>query len=138
MQLIVFTLHDRFYGIPTKWVEEITTKLTSTLVPQSPEWVEGLINLRGQVMTLVNLDRLLNSSSDMERICYNNTIVIQTEQNKVAVEVEEVIGVTTVTEEEIQPIVHSEDTWVTSLVPAYGEVVSIIDIHQLFLKNEGE
>ena len=55
MQIILFTLNDRHYAISTDMVEEISKQIPSTNVPNSPEWVEGIINLRGNVVTLLNL-----------------------------------------------------------------------------------
>ena len=63
MQVIVFTLGENKYAISTDKVEEITKNDQSTEVPNSLDWVEGLINLRGNVVTLLNLSKLLQQDT---------------------------------------------------------------------------
>lgn len=55
MQVIVFSLNNKLFAIPTNKVSEITKSMSSIKVPNAPYWVEGLINLRGNVVTLLNL-----------------------------------------------------------------------------------
>ena len=55
MQILTFRLKDYYFGILTENVIEITKTHDLKQVPRSPEWVEGLINLRGEVITLVNM-----------------------------------------------------------------------------------
>ena len=64
MQIIVFTLNDKYYAIDTEQVEEISKNIPSTIVPNAPYWIEGLINLRGNVVSLVNLCKILRREED--------------------------------------------------------------------------
>lgn len=81
MQLIIFKLKDNFYGFTTENIDEITTKIEATMIPQGPAWTSGLINLRGQIMTLIDLEKLLNDSSTSQELWYNNTIIVNTQDN---------------------------------------------------------
>lgn len=136
MQIIVFRLKDLYYGISTEVVEEITTSLPSTRVPKSPGWIQALVNLRGNVLTLVNMYNLLNLDDFVLEDCYNNTIVSLLNNNNVALMVDEVIGVSDVDENEFQKLPEHDKTYVHALVTVYDQVVNILDLKNLFEEKE--
>ena len=136
MQLIVFKLKERFYGFNTENIEEITTPLKETIIPQGPSWTKGLINLRGQIMTLIDLEALLNGSSASEDLWYNNTVIVNTEDNPLALMVGKVVGVTDITENQIQRLDDEEDALVDGYVSVYNEMVSIINIDSILKEKE--
>lgn len=74
-QFATFWLEDRLYGIDVMRVQEITNPLPITRVPLSPEFVIGLINLRGQVSTAISLRNLFqmekfsNPTEQMNVVC---------------------------------------------------------------------
>lgn len=136
MQYIVFTLGETYYGIATDKVEEISKTFSSTYIPQSPAWVEGLINLRGQILTLINFDNLLNSNNKTSETCYNNTIIAQTDDNQVALMVEKVVGVVTVNDDELQAVPEDQKI-ATAFFQAFGHVVSVIELNRFFSEKEG-
>ena len=56
-QLVVFDLANEVYGIHINTVREIIRMQTVTYVPDAPQYVEGVINLRGRVIPVVDLRR---------------------------------------------------------------------------------
>lgn len=134
MQIIVFTLSDKYYAISTDRVEEICKDLAFTLVPNSPDWVEGLINLRGNVVTLVNLPKLLHQVEDM---CYNNIIIIHNDEEKVGLMVKDVMEVMDIQADEFQKIRKEELDGILGIVRRDGRIINIVDIDKLLFKNEG-
>lgn len=134
MQIIVFTLSDKYYAISTDKVEEICKDLAFTLVPNSPDWVEGLINLRGNVVTLVNLSKLLHQEEDM---CYNNIIIIHNDEEKVGLMVKDVMEVMDIHADEFQKISKEELDGILGIVRRDGRIINIVDIDKLLFKNEG-
>lgn len=136
MQLIIFKLKDNFYGFTTENIDEITTKIEATMIPQGPAWTSGLINLRGQIMTLIDLEKLLNDSSTSQELWYNNTIIVNTQDNPVAFMVGQVIGVSDIEPEEIQMKADENDSLVSGIVHVYNEMVSIIDLEMILIEKE--
>ncbi len=59
IQLVVFDLASEFYGVDIGDVREIIRMQTVTRVPGAPPYVEGIINLRGQVIPVVDLRKRL-------------------------------------------------------------------------------
>jgi purine-binding chemotaxis protein CheW len=64
-QLSTFYVANRLYGIDVMKVQEITPALPITEVPLSPNYVHGLINLRGQISTAVSLRELFSISGQV-------------------------------------------------------------------------
>jgi purine-binding chemotaxis protein CheW len=115
-----FTLNDHLFGIDILLVREINKQLDVTNVPKSPDYIRGLINLRGQIVTILNLgNRLgLDAENDAEN-SYN--IILKTESeldgvrrtesrsdlascpDKVGLLVESIQDVITVEEDAINP-----------------------------------
>ncbi len=59
-QLVVFDLAAEFYGVDIGDVREIIRMQTITRVPGAPQFVEGVINLRGRVVPVVDLRKRLS------------------------------------------------------------------------------
>lgn len=59
LQLVTFTLENQDYGVDILKVQEINRMTEITKVPNSPAYVEGVINLRGKVIPVINLNRKL-------------------------------------------------------------------------------
>src|SRR5216683_270758 len=62
-QLVVFQLGAELYGVEISRVHEIIRLQTVTRVPRSPSFVEGVINLRGKVISVINLRRRFGLSA---------------------------------------------------------------------------
>src|ERR1051326_5111884 len=58
-QYSTFSVDSLFFGIEVLKVQEVLRYLEMTSVPTAPEVIEGLINLRGQIVTAVDMRRRL-------------------------------------------------------------------------------
>ena len=54
-QLVVFRLDEQEYALPVERVSEVLRMVAIAPVPDAPAWVPGVINLRGRVVTVVDL-----------------------------------------------------------------------------------
>ena len=57
MQLVTFSVDDEEFGVDILKVQEIIRTMEITKVPRAPEFVEGVINLRGKVIPIIDLRR---------------------------------------------------------------------------------
>jgi len=55
VQLVSFQLGNGDYGVEVRKVLEIIRMIAVTKVPNTPSWVEGVINLRGKVLPVISL-----------------------------------------------------------------------------------
>lgn len=56
---VVFRMRNEFFGVPIDQVQSIEKVTNFTKIPQAPEYVNGIVELRGEVTTIVDLRRLL-------------------------------------------------------------------------------
>ena len=59
MRHVVFRIGSERYGLPLATVREVVPPASMSLVPRAPEAVKGIMNLRGRVVTIVELGVLL-------------------------------------------------------------------------------
>jgi purine-binding chemotaxis protein CheW len=58
-QFATFVIADLFFGVDVLRVQELLRTQQMTRVPQAPDVIEGLINLRGQIVTAIDMRRRL-------------------------------------------------------------------------------
>ena len=75
LQLATFCLGDLVLGLPICQVQEISRRMDLTKVPHSPDYVRGVINLNGEVITVIDLRRVLGMPSVKHSKCSRNLIV---------------------------------------------------------------
>ena len=81
LQLVSFNIDDEEFGLDILRVQEINRMVDFTRVPNSPDFVEGVINLRGKVIPIIDLRKRLNMPP---RISNNETrIIVVDVQSKV-------------------------------------------------------
>lgn len=76
-QFSTFSIANRTYGIDVMQVQEVTKDLRMTPVPLAPPFVKGLINLRGQIATAIDLRKLFNVSGDEPEESMNVVCMIE-------------------------------------------------------------
>lgn len=68
-RVLEFTLDDEHFCLDIEYIEEIVKKETITRVPNTPEFVEGVVDLRGQITTILNpkvtLEKENNEAGDL-------------------------------------------------------------------------
>lgn len=64
-KFIVFYLDDKLYAVSARQVVEVMQPLLATPLPKVPEWLSGIVNLRGRIISVINLPKLWgNQTSD--------------------------------------------------------------------------
>jgi purine-binding chemotaxis protein CheW len=69
VELATFYVGEALYGMDILKVQEINKLMDMTSVPQSPDYVVGILNLRGQIVTVIDLGKKLH----LENIQMNET-----------------------------------------------------------------
>jgi len=59
-QIVIFTLNEQRYGIPLGVVERVVRMVEITRLPSGPEFIQGVINVQGEIMPVLNLRRRFN------------------------------------------------------------------------------
>jgi purine-binding chemotaxis protein CheW len=111
IQVATFFLDKKLFGIPIQDVLEIFKNVEMTPVPLAPDYLEGVINLRGQIVTAINLKKRLNMpkihhNDDTyveEEEEYNNIIIGSSRNDSVSLLVDNIGDVLEITSDIIEP-----------------------------------
>ncbi|THB67924.1 MAG: chemotaxis protein CheW [Spirochaetaceae bacterium] len=106
MQLVTFQLGEEQYGIDIMDVEGIVKVEDVRAIPNSPAYVEGIFNLRGDIIPVINLHRrfhLKKANLSEEDRLLSGFVIIQIDDMLLAVIIDKVNRVVTVEGKDIQP-----------------------------------
>jgi purine-binding chemotaxis protein CheW len=138
-QLVVFSLGREEFAVDVNQVREIIRMEEITRMPKSPPFVEGIINLRGQIIAVIDLAKRLNLPST-ERTDAHRIVVVETEDLKVGMIVDSVSEVTSVAEEEIEPppTLASDATtpFILGVVKRDKRLIILLDLSKLLSLEE--
>lgn len=99
-QFVLFRLGTEEYGLPIEHVQSIIRYEVPTPVPHAPAFVEGVINLRGQVIPVLDLAlRLLGTP--LVRSGYSRIVVAESDSGLVGLAVDSANEVATIAEDAI-------------------------------------
>lgn len=62
---IVFYLDEKLYAVSARQVVEVIQPMPITPLPKSPGWLSGIINLRGKIISVINLSKLWKEQSSV-------------------------------------------------------------------------
>ncbi len=82
VQLVTFTMAGETYALEIQQVEAIINLVPITRVPKAPAYIDGVINLRGEIVPVINTRRRLRLT-ELERKPSNQIIILSFENEKV-------------------------------------------------------
>jgi chemotaxis protein CheZ len=129
MQHIGFMINNNEYTIPILKVQEIINMPTLTKLPQAPYCIEGIANLRGKVIPVVDIKKLigLNGEARGEKV-----IVVTNGSVKFGVMVDSITGVITIEDSKIEPPTYFNASDIVSGVAKVDEkLVVLLDTKKL-------
>jgi len=133
-ELISFRIGAQEFCVDIMAIREIRGWTQATALPQSPDFVRGVINLRGAVLPIVDLAARLGFESS-ETTARHVIIVAQIGAQMVGLLVDAVSDILTVTDDLIQPTpdVASDTakTFVRGLMAVEGRMISLISLDHL-------
>ncbi|HOD41867.1 MAG TPA: chemotaxis protein CheW, partial [Candidatus Wallbacteria bacterium] len=101
-QLVSFRLGVEEYGVSIMKVQEIIRMQEITKVPQMPDFIEGIINLRGNVIPIIDLRKRFGLSC-AEKTIDSRIVVVSVRERIVGIIVDGVSEVLRLSEEQIEP-----------------------------------
>ena len=121
-QLVAFQLSGQAYGVDIASVFEIIRISAITRVPRTPHFVEGVINLRGKIIPVIDLCKRFNLPQS-EKTNASRIIIVEVEGNTIGMVVDGVSEVLSIPVDSIEPpppMIHGIDA-------AYLRGISIIE-----------
>jgi purine-binding chemotaxis protein CheW len=105
-QLVTFQLGEELYGINIMDVKEIVRVQAIRAIPNAPTYVEGIFNLRSEIIPIINLHKrfhLKKAAASEEDELLSGFIILDIDGMKLGVIIDRVSRVVTIEKEEIQP-----------------------------------
>ena len=133
-RFLTFRSADLTFAVNTKYVIEIITNHSITTLPMVPEYIKGIINLRGQIIPIVDIRlRLGKPPIDMENNDTTCIIVLDIDSISVGILVDSVSQVVDSELSKISPVpVNNQHELVNGMISLdVNNVVLLLDCQQL-------
>lgn len=139
LQLVGFRIGKEIFGVPINLVHEIVRVPEITAVPDAPECIEGVINLRGKIISIVDLRKRFGETQ-IEASRKNRILVAEIDNKMVGLIVDAASEVIRLPQTEIEapPEVFEESDvkYVTGVGKLNGRLVILIDLTKILQKGE--
>jgi len=130
-QLVVFDLTSESYGVDIDAVREIIRMQAITRVPRTPDFVEGVINLRGKVIPVVDLRKRFRLSIS-EQSADNRIVVVDIGGQDIGVIVDAVTEVLRIFDDSIEPpsaaITTTESDYLMGIAKVEDRLIILLDL----------
>lgn len=139
LQLVTFSIGGEEFGVEILTVQEIIRTMSITRVPKAPDFVEGVINLRGKVIPIIDLRKrfgLEHKSHD------KNTRIVVIEISRMIVgfvvdSVSEVLRIPADTVEPPPPVVAGLDSeYISGVGKLEDRLLIMLDLDRLLSREE--
>jgi purine-binding chemotaxis protein CheW len=138
-QLVLFELSGEIYGVNVAQVQSIIPMQEITIVPGAPPFVEGVVNLRGAVVPVVDMRTRFNlapPSNGRKRVI----MVIELENLQIGLLVDRVTEVTKIAEATIEPpsplLVSVETAYLRGIGRFKEQLLILVDLARVFSLDE--
>lgn len=139
LQLVGFHLGEEEYGVEILKVQEINRMLQITKVPKSPEFVEGIINLRGKVIPVINLRKRFGmNTKDFDK--QTRIVVVDIDKKIIGLVVDSVSEVIRLNDDTVEPpppIVSGDGAdYINGVGKISDRLLMLLDLDKLFTIQE--
>lgn len=139
LQLVIFQLGREEFAVDVSQVREIIRMQEITRMPKAPSFVEGIINLRGQIIAVLDLAQRLSLES-AERDSETRIIVVEAGDAKVGMIVDSVSEVMRISEEEVEPspalAADVEAVYIKGVVKRDNRLIILLDLARVLGAEE--
>ncbi len=140
-QVVIFRVGNEQYGVDIASVESIIKMQAITAVPHAPQFVEGVTNLRGIILPVIDLRNRFGLPR-IETTKDSRIIVVSLEGTKLGMVVDavsEVLSIPDGTVEPPSPLVSTLDTaFISGIAKLDGRLVILINLEKVFSRSEKE
>ena len=141
IQVVGFSLGEEEFGIEIESIQEIIRIVTITDVPKTPEYVEGVINLRGNVIPVIDLRKRFGFK-DKEYTNSTRIVVVEVKDKVIGMVVDEVSEVLRITLSDIEPppsiVAGIGREHIKGIGKLENRIIILIDIDSVILSKSQE
>jgi len=139
-QLVVFSIKNEEFGVDITQVKEIVKLLEITYVPKAPSFIEGVINLRGQIAAIVDLAKRLGFEPS-PRGEATRIIVVEIGNNLVGMivdSVSEVLKIASANIDEVPTLIETEvpEHYIRGVGKLANKLLILLDLDKVLSPEE--
>jgi purine-binding chemotaxis protein CheW len=139
LQIVGFRVGQETFGLPISRVQEIVRPPEIASVPHAPDYVEGVMNLRGRIVPVIDLRRRFGSTvgatSSKTRV-----LVVDVDSRTVGLIVDSASEVLKITESQIEPapnvFADPATNYVCGIAKHQGRLIILVDLTKILQPGE--
>ena len=139
LQIVGFRVGRETFGLPISLVHEIVRPPEITNVPHAPEYVEGVMNLRGRIVPVIDLRRRFGSTV-AENKRKNRVLVVDVDSHAVGLVVDSASEVLKISDAQIEPppnvFADAATSYVTGVAKYQGRLIILVDLKKILQAGE--
>lgn len=141
IQLITFRIANELYGIETSYSKEVLKLPKIVRVPHTPEWILGVINLRGSIVSVIDL-RILFGLAVSKLSPGARIITVSAGEVYTGIVVESIVDIINLPKDDIQPALETlggiKKDFIQGQVPQEKALLILLDIEAILKSREME
>lgn len=137
LQIVVFKLGTEQYGLHIDQIKEVVITPNITRMPQTPSYVKGVANIRGNVIAIFDLEDRFNLSRTSEQGSNRYTLVVESDDVKMGLLVNEVPNTISVSASDLDESIgiindaSSETNYIKGIIKTGERLIILIDIFKV-------
>ncbi len=139
LQLVTFGLDEEVYGVEVLKVREIIRPPQITKMPNVPNYIDGIINLRGKVIPIVSMRDKFGLVRN-EKTSSTRIMVMDIEEELIGFVVDSVSEVIRISGKDVQPSpsigTGTGHEFITGIYNHYEKLVVLLDLDKMFTAEE--
>lgn len=139
-KVVGFKLKEEEFAFDIMKVIEIIKLKEISDVPTAPDFIEGVINLRGKIIPIIDLRKRFNVAIEERDKKYRIIIVELGKMQNVGIMVDEVTKVLSVTDEQLLPVPQTVSQaggkYIESIIKIEDKIIILLDIEKIFSESE--
>ncbi|CUO89415.1 MAG: chemotaxis protein CheW [Clostridium baratii] len=128
MQVVVFSIEKSYFAINTNVVQSINNTMKVTKVPKSSKFIKGLINIRGSIKTLVNINLILDVAENSPK---ENIMILSLKEEDIAIEVDFVKEVLEIEEKDVEVLDECDKDYMLGVLKRNNNLITVLDMEKL-------
>lgn len=140
-QYLTFTLADELYGVDILRVQEIKGYTAVTRIPNTPDYIKGVLNLRGTIVPIVDL-RAKFSMGRVESTMFTVIVVVVVRDRVMGLVVDAVSDVLNIEAKDIQAAPNFgaavDTSFIRNIAQAGDKLITLLDIDRVLSAGELE
>ena len=102
LEVLAFLLAHETYAIETRFIREVYPLTELTPLPCTPDYIFGIINIRGQILTIIDMKKFFDLP-EKGITNLNRVIVVRNEDMELGILADEIIGIQNIPEKGVTP-----------------------------------